>query len=155
MRAELLPMLIIAVLATAGAAHADRQQHDRRQPGYIEADFGRTASADADRAKDDYQLHCMGCHGENGKGLVGKVPSFRADLGRLLSTPQGREFIQRVPGVSQSALPSDRLAAVLNWLVSAYTDPAISSNLPPFKADEIERLRHRPLLNVAAARAGL
>lgn len=154
MRAELLPMMIIAILTTGGAAHADRQ-HNGQQPGYVKAESTRTDSAGADRAKDDYQLHCMGCHGENGKGLVGKVPSFRADLGRLLSTPQGREFIQRVPGVSQSALPSDRLAAVLNWLVSAYTDPAISSNLPPFKADEIERLRHRPLLNVAAARAGL
>jgi mono/diheme cytochrome c family protein len=109
----------------------------------------------ASRAKDDYQLNCMGCHAENGEGLKGKVPSLRAELGRLLATPQGREFVQRVPGVSQSALPSDRLAAVLNWIVSEYTAAPVASKTAPFTAAEVERLRHQPLLNVAAARAGL
>jgi mono/diheme cytochrome c family protein len=128
-------MVFIAAFAAAAVARAD----------YVHAD----------RAKDDYQLNCMGCHGENGEGLRGKVPSLRAELGRLLSTPQGREFMQRVPGVSQSALPSDRLAGVLNWIVSAYTDSGISRQAEPFTAAEIERLRHQPLLNVAAARAAL
>lgn len=113
------------------------------------------AHADADdRAKDDYLLHCMGCHGEDGRGSRGKVPSFPDDLSRLLSTSSGREFIQRVPGVSMSALSSERLAAVLNWIIREWTPPAFARSVQPFTAEEVEKLRNAPLLEVAAERPG-
>lgn len=110
-------------------------------------------TAHADREKDDYQLHCMGCHGEDGRGLSGKVPSFRSDLGRFLATPQGREFVQRVPGVSLSSLSSERLAALMNWLVREFVDQASAAKVAPFTAEELDRLRKRPLLDVAEVRA--
>lgn len=108
-----------------------------------------------DRVLDDYQLHCMGCHTENGKGLPGAVPSFPDDLGRLLTSPGGREFIGQVPGVSLSALSSERLAAVLNWLVRVYTPPELAAQIEPFTAQEVERMRQQPLLEVAKARSRL
>lgn len=112
--------------------------------------------ARADQERDDYHLHCMGCHGEGGRGSqAGKVPSFRTDLGRLLATPEGREFVQRVPGVSLSALDSTRLAALMNWIVREFADPAHASVSAPFTPEEIERLRKRPLLDVASVRAAL
>lgn len=113
------------------------------------------AEGNSDRAKDDYQLHCMGCHGENGRGLKGKVPSFPDDLARLLTTRRGREFIQRVPGVSFSNLPSARLAAVLNWIVQEWTEPTFASEFKPFSADEIDKMRQAPLLEVATERSAL
>lgn len=112
--------------------------------------------AHADQERDDYHLHCMGCHGEEGRGSqAGKVPSFRTDLGRFLATPEGREFVQRVPGVSLSALDSRRLAALMNWIVREFADPARANGATPFTAEEIERLRKRPLLDVASVRAAL
>lgn len=116
----------------------------------------QVAVARADQERDDYHLHCMGCHGEQGKGSqAGKVPSFRTDLGRLLATPEGREFVQRVPGVSLSALDSTRLAALMNWIVREFADPARAAGSAPFTPAEVERLRKRPLLDVANMRATL
>ncbi len=112
-------------------------------------------NARADQAQDDYQLHCMGCHGEDARGLSNQVPSLRESLGWLISSARGREFIQRVPGVSQSALNSERLAALLNWMVDSYADSTAARRSPPFTAREIEHLRRQPLLDVAAARAAL
>ena len=107
------------------------------------------------RAHEDYLLHCMGCHGEQGRGLAGKVPSFPDDLGRLLTSPVGREFIQRVPGVTQSELTSERLAAVLNWIVRKFAPAEVSERIAPFSAAEVERLRAQPLLEVARERPEL
>jgi len=159
-----VPAVLFAALA-ALLAHADAARTDRVERGTESTADTTTASkidysryAQDDRARDDYLLHCMGCHAENGKGMKGSVPSFPDDLGRLLSSPQGRAFIQRVPGVTMSVLPSDRLAAVLNWLVAEYVDPSVASHIAPFTAEEIERMRHQPpLMDVAGARrnAGL
>lgn len=107
------------------------------------------------RAHEDYLLHCMGCHGEQGHGLAGKVPSFPDDLGRLLTSPGGREFIQRVPGVTQSALTSERLAAVLNWMVRKFVPPDVGKQITPFTAAEVDRLRTQPLVEVARERPEL
>jgi mono/diheme cytochrome c family protein len=107
------------------------------------------------RAHQDYLLHCMGCHGEDGRGLAGKVPSFPDDLGRLLTSPGGREFIQRVPGVTQSALTSERLAAVLNWIVQRFVSAEVREQVVPFTAAEVDRLRSQPLMEVARERPGL
>ena len=107
------------------------------------------------QAHQDYLLHCMGCHGEQGRGLADKVPSFPDDLARLLTSPGGREFIQRVPGVTQSELTSERLAAVLNWIVRNFASAQVSERIAPFTAAEVERLRTRPLLEVARERPEL
>src|SRR5690606_41405499 len=92
------PWVAALLIGSIAAAAAEADQIDRRAP-------------------QDYLLHCMGCHGEDGRGLAGKVPSCTDDLGRLLTSPAGREFIPRAPGVTQSALDSERLAGGLNWRV--------------------------------------
>lgn len=104
----------------------------------------------ADLGRQDFQLHCMGCHGEAGEGMEGKVPSLRANLARLLAESEGRAYVLRVPGVAQSSLSSQRLAAVLNWLVREYASSA--DTLSPFTAAEVEDARKEPLLDVGAQR---
>lgn len=122
--------------------------------GTIAATAAETDQIDR-RAHPDYLLHCMGCHGEDGRGLAGKVPSFPDDLGRLLTSPGGREFIQRVPGVTQSELTSERLAAVLNWMVREFVPAEVRERVAPFTAAEVDRLRTQPLTEVASARPEL
>jgi mono/diheme cytochrome c family protein len=78
---------------------------------------------DAQRAQQNYQLHCMGCHAEDGMGQAGKVPPIRSTLAQILAARGGREYVLRVPGVAQSSLGSRDLAGVLNWLVNEYAAP--------------------------------
>ena len=47
----------------------------------------QAALADAERAHQNYLIHCMGCHGEAGLGLEGQVPSFKNTLARISVSP--------------------------------------------------------------------
>ena len=112
------------------------------------------ALADAPaRAKQDYQLHCMGCHGEDGAGLEGRVPSLRGTLSRISSGALGRDYVLRVPGVTQSSLSSAELAEVLNWAIYEFSDTEAAKATRPFTAAEVESARGKPLLEINATRA--
>ena len=123
--------LLLSALCACAAAHGD----------------------DAARAKQNYQLNCMGCHGEEGNGLEGHVPSLRGTLSRISSSPQGREFVLRVPGVTQSALSSEEIAEVLNWVLYEFNGNDGTRPVRPFTAAEVSSSRTRPLVEIAATRA--
>jgi len=110
------------------------------------------ARADDERARQNYLLHCMGCHTETGVGLPGRVPSLRGTLARLAQNPAGRSYVLRVPGVTQSTLEPARLAEVLNWTIRAFRDGVEPAQVPPFTAAEVAAARERPLLEVSATR---
>lgn len=103
----------------------------------------------------DYQFHCQGCHAPDGRGAPGGAPPFRGRLRALASTPAGREYLLRVPGVTQSELDDARTAAVLNWLLRQVDGDAVPWALSPFTAAEVARWRHLPLLDVGAVRRAL
>ena len=115
---------------------------------------GALALADSPtRAKQHYQLHCMGCHGEDGAGLEGQVPSLRGTLSRISKGELGRDYVLRVPGVTQSSLSSEELAEVLNWAIREFSDAEAAETTPPFTATEVASARTRPLLEIGPARA--
>jgi mono/diheme cytochrome c family protein len=101
----------------------------------------------------DYMLHCMGCHGTEARGVPGKVPPLANMLSRFMRTPEGRNYVLRVPGAANSALSDAQLAAVLNWLAVTYDSSAAARDLAPFTSEEVSRLRHTPLVAVLAARS--
>jgi hypothetical protein len=111
--------------------------------------------ADDDRARQNYLIYCMGCHGEQGDGFKDQVPSMRGTLARLAVLPEGRSFLLRVPGVSQSSLDAAQTAEVVNWALREFSDHAARQSVPPFTADEVAQARARPLLEVSSARAQL
>jgi hypothetical protein len=111
------------------------------------------ARADADRARHDYMIHCMGCHGEQGEGFKEQVPSMRGALARLATLPDGRLFLLRVPGVSRSSLDAERMAEVLNWTLREFSAAETLRSIPPFTADEVTKARSRPLVEVSLTRA--
>ena len=116
--------LVAALCLGAGAAHAGKPQVD-------------------------YMLQCQGCHGAEGRGAPGTVPSF-AGVGRFLAVPGGREYLARVPGVATSPLSDADLAEVMNWMLWRYDREHLPSNFQPFTAAEIGPLRSRPLRLEAA-----
>jgi mono/diheme cytochrome c family protein len=116
--------------------------------------LGALALADSPpRAKQHYQLHCMGCHGEDGAGLEGRVPSLRGTLSRISKGELGRDYVLRVPGVTQSSLSPAELAEVLNWAITEFSDAGTAQEVRPFTATEVESARSRPLLEIGTTRA--
>ena len=110
------------------------------------------AAADWSRAHQNYLIHCMGCHGESGLGLEGQVPSFRNTLAKISASPQGRDYVLRVPGVTQATLDDRQTAEVLNWVLAEFSTRDAAQQIAPFTAAEVARARQQPLLEVNATR---
>jgi cytochrome c553 len=100
----------------------------------------------------DYILYCMGCHGPEAQGVPGKIPPLAGMLGRFMRTPEGRNYVLRVPGAANSALNDGQITAVLNWLSAQYA-PSGEPLPAPFTVAEVSAVRHRPLANVLATRS--
>lgn len=124
-------LVLVVVLCSSAAAQAD----------------------DARLARQNYQLQCMGCHGETGAGLEGQVPSLRGTLARISGAPQGRDYVLRVPGVTQSTLSAAEVAAVLNWALYEFSGTNAAKRIQPFTAAEVAQSRSRPLVEVSPVRA--
>jgi cytochrome c553 len=124
-RARLRRPVLLAMLVLSGTTYADPAQ--------------------------DYTLFCMGCHGPEAQGVPGKIPPLAGALARFMRTPQGRDYILRVPGAANSALSNAQLAAVLNWLVDRFTTDGEARPAAVTEA-EVARVRHVPLASVQATR---
>ena len=99
----------------------------------------------------DYSLYCLGCHGAKAQGVPGKIPPLAGSLARFMRTPEGRNYVLRVPGAANSALPDAQLSAVLNWLAERFKT-ADDPSPTPFTEQELARVRHNPLADVLATR---
>ncbi|MGH8134500.1 MAG: c-type cytochrome [Steroidobacteraceae bacterium] len=108
------------------------------------------APVGADPAQ-DYMLYCMGCHGADARGVPGKVPPLAGSLSLFMRTPEGRNYLLRVPGAANSVLTDAQLAAVLNWLAERYPAPN-GAPAAAFTAAEVAQVRHTPLANLQARR---
>jgi mono/diheme cytochrome c family protein len=109
--------------------------------------FGAAAAAVPGPAE-DYVLHCSACHQRDGAGVPGVVPPL-SGLAPFLATPAGRAYLVRVPGVAQAALDDERLAALLNWVMSAMSGTAPD---PAYGAGEVHALRADPMRDAPAQR---
>ena len=99
----------------------------------------------------DYTLYCMGCHGAQAQGVPGKIPPLAGSVSLFMRSAEGRDYILRVPGAANSALPDAQLTAVLNWLAESYGAPGAPPPVP-FTVDEVARVRRTPLADVQARR---
>jgi hypothetical protein len=112
------------------------------------------ATAHAGDPRVDYMLQCQGCHLADGSGSPGAVPDLRATLPALIGAAGAREYLVRVPGVAQAALPDARLAALLDWLVREFA-PAQAAGFAPYRAEEVARWRAHPYAEVEPVRREL
>jgi len=100
--------------------------------------------ADDRRAHVNYMLHCQGCHLPATEGIEGKVPPMKEFVGWFLHSEEGRQFLIRVPGVSQSALDDAELAELMNWILLTHSRGQLPDDFTPFSADEVGQLRGDP-----------
>ncbi|HZT03969.1 MAG TPA: hypothetical protein VFA39_17080 [Steroidobacteraceae bacterium] len=102
----------------------------------------------------NYMLQCQGCHGPDGRGEPGHVPSIRATLAPLSRFAAGRRYLLQVPGVALSALSDEDLAALLNWMIPAFGGVG-PQRFRAYTAAEVGRYRREPLVEISATRARL
>ncbi|HEY2273944.1 MAG TPA: hypothetical protein VGH61_00430 [Steroidobacteraceae bacterium] len=101
----------------------------------------------------DYILYCMGCHGDQGQGVPGKVPPLAGSLALFMRSAAGRDYLVRVPGAANSALTDAQLTAVLNWLAESFPPAGATAPVPePFTVAELAKARRLPLANVQDTR---
>ena len=76
-------------------------------------------------------------------------------MAKFARTAEGRAYLMRIPGVTQSSLTPERVAEVLNWSLHEFNTRAEVAGIAPFTAAEIATARQQPLLEVVATRARL
>ena len=115
-----------------------------------------SAAIAADPGRQSYVLNCAGCHQFDGSGSKAhEIPNMRGAVGHFLRLPEGRAFLVRVPGTSNSRLSDAEIATMLNWMVFEFSAAQVPPEFKPYTTDEVTRLRHAPLDDVAARRAAI
>ncbi|MGP0173428.1 cytochrome C [Pseudomonas sp. NCHU5208] len=148
-----LACAMVAPLAMARAIPDPNQKH---APGN-EAPQTPIAQAGYSTAV-NYQLQCAGCHLGDGTGSkANDTPKMKDFVGNFLKVEGGREFLVRVPGMSQSALNDAQLADLLNWLLreDGMAGKSMPAHYQPYSAEEVARLRKVSMLNLPDTRAHL
>lgn len=101
----------------------------------------------------NYALHCLGCHGAEGRGVPSAgVPDFLNTVGAFSITEPGRIYLLHVPGVIGAGLSNAELAAVLNMIMREWAGASMPKPYHPFTADEVKRLRQVAVNDVVAYR---
>jgi mono/diheme cytochrome c family protein len=106
-------------------------------------------------AMEDYSRNCQSCHLADGRGMPGLVPNMLNFVGYFTHLPEGRAFLVRVPGVAQAPLDDARLAAVLNWMLQAFSRDQLPADFRPYTAEEVRAYRAGVLTAITQERSAL
>lgn len=102
-----------------------------------------------------YTLNCWGCHLPHAEGIPGSVPRLAHSMGAFLNLPEGRAYLVQVPGVANSPLNDQQIAAVLNWMLEAFSKDDLPRDFAPYTVEDIRRYRPHPLVTVKDTRREL
>lgn len=90
-----------------------------------------------------YLLNCAGCHGLEGHSSKTLVPDLLDQAGFFLCSPDGRDYIIRLPNVAFVKLPSQQLADLMNYVVFTLGKKSVPPGAKPYTAAEVDNLRKR------------
>lgn len=90
-----------------------------------------------------YLLNCAGCHGLEGHSSKTLVPDLLDQAGFFLCSPEGRDYIIRLPNVAFVKLPSQQLADLMNYVVFTLGKGSVPTGAKPYTAAEVDNLRKR------------
>lgn len=95
-----------------------------------------------DYARQNYILHCAGCHQLDGRGSAANdVPTLHRIPGLLVTIARGREFLAQVPGIIYSPLSNAEVAEILNWMLGEYNKDELPKDFAPYTAAEVGKYR--------------
>jgi hypothetical protein len=99
-------------------------------------------------AQSDYIEHCSGCHGMQGNSAPAAIPVLRGRVGYYMCTPEGRDYLIRLPNVAFSAIEDNQeLADMMNFVVFGLGGPSAPKDAKPFTGPEVARLRKQAFTN--------
>ena len=105
------------------------------------------------RARNDYLLHCSGCHAMDGSGHPAKgIPTFQNQVGYFTAIPEGRAMLMQIPGLLGSGLSDERAAGVTTWLVRQFAGPSLPADFRPYTAEEASYYRETRPVDITATR---
>jgi mono/diheme cytochrome c family protein len=100
------------------------------------------AAGATDFGRQNYLLHCSGCHLPDGSGSApNEVPTLHGIPGHFASIPEGRAFLTQVPGIAYSSLSDAEVAEILNWSLWEFSRDTLPPDFRPFTPEEVTRLR--------------
>ena len=101
----------------------------------------------------NYLLYCTGCHAADGAGKPPNVPSLRDELGRMISVPEMRSYLVRIPGASQAPISDADLTDVINWLLLEFNSDTLPADFEEYTVDEVSNARRNILADPLRYRA--
>ncbi len=101
----------------------------------------------------NYLLYCTGCHAADGAGKPPNVPTLRDELGRMISVPQMRSYLVRIPGASQAPISDFDLSEVINWLLYEFNSDTLPANFQEYTESEVSTARKNILADPLKYRA--
>ncbi len=137
----LLPVLL---LGSRTASAQDSGQDLNQKTNYF-------SSPEARQAELDWTLNCRGCHKTDATGRPEKgLPNLNGEVAKFLSVPGGREYLSRVPGVTNAAIDDASLTRLLNWMLRRFDPQDIPKDFKPYSLEEVRQWRAHPLALDAA-----
>jgi mono/diheme cytochrome c family protein len=101
-----------------------------------------TTAPATDFARQNYLLHCAGCHLPDGTGSApNEVPTLHRIPGEFVKVPRGREFLAQVPGIVYSPLSDSEVAEILNWVLMKFNREVLPTDFTQYTAAEVAKYR--------------
>lgn len=135
--------IIVAVMALSLHRHAAAA--DEGEPA-----TERLGVASAAMARQDWILHCQGCHLPDARGSALGAPNMNGFFARFLAVAGGRAYLSSVPGVANAPISNARLAQLLNWSLYEFDPENLPEDFVPYTAEEVGEFRANPLITDAA-----
>jgi mono/diheme cytochrome c family protein len=106
--------------------------------------------AEMDQAQSDYVENCGGCHGVKGDAAPADLPNLQGRVGWFMCTPEGRDYLTRLPNIARSRIADNaQLADLMNFMVFGLGGNSAPANARPFTADELAAGRPRAYTSVS------
>ncbi len=107
--------------------------------------FLASSSVFAASPRTNYLLYCSGCHGTTGVGSPPNVPTLVDELGRMMTVPEMRGYLVRIPGASQAPIEDAELTDVINWVLEEMNKDTLPDNFRKFSLSEVAEARKNVL----------
>lgn len=118
------------------------------------ASFGSIAAGAPRSPAPIFIQHCSGCHGLNGDGggATSGIPKFRDFVGAFAGDELGRTYVLHVPGIANTSLDDDAIAAVVNYVMTTWGGESLPKKFRAFTKTEVEARRRYPVSDIVALR---
>ena len=131
------PLLFLAATMLASTAHSQDRNQSAEQ--YFQTDAAK-------KARQNWILNCQGCHKIDGTGRPAKgLPNLTGEVSKFLNVTGGREYLSRVPGITNASINDAELTELINWTLLRFDPENIPKDHKPYTAEEVTQWRKHPL----------